>query len=68
MVDMVSRSIVEEIEEVEKVNQELGATFVEHLATALEGKKLPAIKRGWVKHAMALFEASSKTDPSVLMK
>lgn len=61
LMDMVGRSIIEGVEGVEKVNQELVATFVEHLAQVLEGKKLPAVKRAWVKQASALFTPGAKT-------
>ena len=64
LVDMVSMSIIEEVEGVEKVNQELVASFVEHLAMLLEGKKLPAVKKAWVKKASAMFHPSFKTTPS----
>lgn len=68
LMDMVGRSIVEEIEGVEKVNQELVATFVEHLAQLLEGKSLPAVRKGWVKQASAMFQPSAKTTPSALFE
>jgi AcrR family transcriptional regulator len=66
LMDMVGRSIIEGVDGVEKVNQELVATFVEHLAQSLEGKKLPAIKRAWVKRSAAMFTPGAKTiAPSV---
>jgi AcrR family transcriptional regulator len=68
MVDMVTRSIIEEVEEVEKVNQELVASFVEHLAMLLEGKKLPAVRRSWVKKAAAMFRPCPMTAPSAMFE
>lgn len=68
LMDMVGRSIIEGVEGVEKVNQELVATFVEHLAQLLEGKKLPAVKRAWVKQASAMFTPGAKTMPPVMFE
>ena len=52
----------------EKVNQELVASFVEHLAMLLEGKKLPAVRRSWVKKAAAMFRPCPMTAPSAMFE
>jgi len=63
MAEMVAMAIVEHIDQVERVNQALVSSFIEHLALVLEGKKLPAIRKAWVKQAAALFQPSLKTSP-----
>jgi AcrR family transcriptional regulator len=62
LAQMVSLSIVDTIDEVEKVNREMVASSIEYLAGALEGKKLPAIKAAWIGHVRPLLRPSAKTN------
>jgi AcrR family transcriptional regulator len=61
LAQMVALSIVEQIDEVEKVNEDMVSSFVQYLAGTLEGKKLPAIKKAWVAHVRKMLKPSSKT-------
>lgn len=64
---MVSMSIIDEIKEVEKVNDEMVAGLVEGVAGVLEGKKLTDIKKAWVAKGMRMLTPCSKTTvPSVI--
>ena len=58
---MVSLSIMEPVDEVEKVNDEMVASFIPYMAGILEGKKLPAIKKEWVASVRKMLKTSSKT-------
>ncbi|NLI73652.1 MAG: TetR/AcrR family transcriptional regulator [Euryarchaeota archaeon] len=64
LMDMVSNSIIESVEGVERVNQELVATFVEHLAKLLEGMELSDVRKAWIKQASIMFIPGAKTTPS----
>jgi len=61
LAQMVALSIVDEIEEVEKVNEEMVSSFIQYLAGVLQGKKLPAIKKAWVAHVGKMLKPSAKT-------
>lgn len=61
MLQMVSLSIIDEVEGVEKVNESMVTTFIESMASMMEGKKLPAIKKAWVNSASKMLKPSSKT-------
>lgn len=61
LMNMVALSIIDEIEGVEKVNEEMVASFIEQMASTLEGKKLPAIKKAWVARASKMLQPSTKT-------
>ncbi|NLK25855.1 MAG: hypothetical protein GX307_04675 [Euryarchaeota archaeon] len=63
MSEMVTMAIVDQIDQVERVNQNLVTGFIEHLAMVLEGKKIPDIKKEWVKMAMTMFRPSIRTAP-----
>jgi AcrR family transcriptional regulator len=58
---MVSLSIMEPVDEVEKVNDEMVASFIPCIAGVLEGKKLPDIKKAWVANVRKMLKTSSKT-------
>lgn len=58
---MVSVSIIDEVNEVERVNEEMVSGVVEGVAGVLEGKKISDIKEAWVAHSMELLRPSSKT-------
>jgi hypothetical protein len=61
LAQMVSLSIIEEVDEVEKVNEEMVTSFIQLLAGTMEGKKLPAIKKAWVSKVLKMLKPSSKT-------
>lgn len=61
LMQMVSLSIIDEIEGVEKVNENMVASFVEGMASTLEGKKVPAIKKAWVQNVSKMLRPSAKT-------
>ncbi len=61
LAQMVSLSIIEEVKEVEKVNEELVTSLVEGVAGVLEGKKISAIKKAWVAHGREMLNPSYKT-------
>jgi len=65
LMQMVGDSIIDEVEGVEKVNEEMVASLIEDVATVLEGKKLPAIKKTWVAHIMKMLPPSTKTTVSL---
>ena len=61
LAQMVSLSIMEPLDEVEKVNDEMVASVIPYMASILEGKKLPAIKKEWVASVRKMLKTSSKT-------
>ncbi len=61
LAQMVSLSIMEPVDEVEKVNDEMVASFIQYMAGLLEGKKLPAIKKAWVASVRKMLKTSPKT-------
>ncbi len=61
LLQMVSLTIIDEVEGAEKVNENMVTTFIEGMASMLEGKKLPAIKKAWVSNASRMLKPSSKT-------
>lgn len=61
LMQMVSLSIIDEVEGVEKVNEDMVASFVEGMASTLQGKKLPAIKKAWVVSVSKKLKPSAKT-------
>jgi AcrR family transcriptional regulator len=58
---MVAMAIIDQVNEVEKVNEEMVASFVQGIAGVLEGKKVPAIRRTWVAHVREMLHPSSQT-------
>lgn len=63
MAEMVAMAIVDHIDQVERINQDLVSSFIEHLAMVMEGKKVPDIRKAWVRQAAAKFRPSLKTTP-----
>lgn len=61
LAQLVAMGIVEEVPEVEKVNRELVATFVEGLAGVLEGREPAGIKNAWVAQAARMMRPSPLT-------
>lgn len=61
LMQMVSLSIIDEVEGVETVNENMVTSFIEGMATMLEGKKLPAIKKTWVNNTSKVLKPSTKT-------
>jgi AcrR family transcriptional regulator len=61
LTQMVSLSIMDPVDEVEKVNDEMVSSFIPYMAGILEGKKLPAIKKAWVASVRKMLKTSSKT-------
>jgi AcrR family transcriptional regulator len=61
LMQMVSLSIIDEVEGVEKVNENMVTSFIENMATMLQGKKLPAIKKAWIGGVSKMLKPSTKT-------
>jgi hypothetical protein len=61
LTQMVSLSIMDPVDEVEKVNDEMVSSFIPYMAGVLEGKKIPAIKKAWVASVRKMLKTSSKT-------
>jgi AcrR family transcriptional regulator len=61
LAQMVAMAIMEVVDEVERVNEEMVASFVQHVDTVLEGKKVPAIRKAWVAHIRRMLQPSEKT-------
>ncbi len=61
LAQMVSLSIIDEVKEVEKVNEELVTSLVEGVAGVLEGRELGEIKKSWVAHGKQMLSPSYKT-------
>jgi AcrR family transcriptional regulator len=61
LMQMVNDSIIDGVEGVEKVNEEMVASFIESAASLLQGKKLPAIKKAWVAKVSKMLPPSTKT-------
>lgn len=61
LMQMVSLSIIDEVEGVEKVNENMVTSFIEAMATMLDGRKLPAIKKAWVAGAGKMLKPSTRT-------
>ncbi|OPY27068.1 MAG: HTH-type transcriptional regulator BetI [Methanomassiliicoccales archaeon PtaU1.Bin030] len=66
LAQMVSLSIIDEVKEVEKVNEELVTSLVENVAGVMEGKDLAEIKKAWISHGKKMLSPSSKTTVSPL--
>lgn len=62
LAEMVALRIVEQVDQVERVNREFVSSFIEGLAGTLEGKKVPAIKKAWVKRASGFLKPSPLTN------
>ncbi|MBI0583303.1 MAG: TetR/AcrR family transcriptional regulator [Methanomassiliicoccus sp.] len=58
---MVALSIIDQVENVEKVNESMVTSFIEDMASTMEGKKLPAIKKNWVARVKGMLSPSAKT-------
>ncbi|MDW5562121.1 MAG: TetR/AcrR family transcriptional regulator [Methanomassiliicoccus sp.] len=61
LMQMVNDSIIDEVEGVEKVNEDMVTSFIEYTAQLLQGKKLPAVKKAWVAGVRAKLKPSTKT-------
>ncbi|WP_400259726.1 TetR family transcriptional regulator [Candidatus Methanomassiliicoccus intestinalis] len=61
LAQMVAMSIVEEIANVERVINNLVSSFIEGLATYLEGNSIENIKSKWVANAAQMLNESSST-------
>ncbi len=61
LAQMVAMSIIDEIENVEKVNNDLVTSFIEYLAGCLEGVSIRDIKTKWVENASKMLSQSSST-------
>jgi AcrR family transcriptional regulator len=66
LAQMVSLSIIDEVKEVEKVNEQLVTSLVEGIAGVLEGKKLDGIKKTWIAHGKTMLSPSYKTSVAPL--
>lgn len=61
LAQMVAMSIVDEIENVEKVNNDLVTSFIENMASCLEGTSISDVKSKWVENASKMLSQSSST-------
>ncbi len=61
LAQMVAMSIIDEVENVEKVNNDLVTSFIENMAGALEGISIGDIKSKWVENASKMLSQSSST-------
>lgn len=61
LMQMVNDSIIDGVEGVEKVNEEMVTSFIESMASVLQGKKMPAIKKAWVTRVSKMLPPSTKT-------
>lgn len=61
LAQMVAMSIVDEIENVERVNNNLVTSFIENMASCLEGASISDVKSKWVENASKMLRQSSST-------
>jgi AcrR family transcriptional regulator len=61
LMHMVSLSIIDEVEGVEKVNENMVTSFIEGMASTLQGKKVSVIKKAWVANVSKMLKPSTKT-------
>lgn len=60
LAELVVMGTVEQIDKADRVNRELVSSFIEHLASVLEGRKIADIKKAWIEESAAKLAATSE--------